>query len=131
MFKKSSRLIYCKSFSDQLIGSRTIKSQINKSSFNLINNHQQSSNIHQSRHLSSTSIKFDSESRKDPFFEIGLGKNKSKNRRVFAWGLSSTGAVGNTKYFTTPAQKHETILKPYHVRYFYNMKVSILRDRKF
>ena len=77
------------------------------------------------RHFSSSSKPENAEKSKDPFFEIdGLSKRKSRARSVFAWGLSATGAVGNTKYFNLGDLKYEQILKPFKIRYFTNMKVS-------
>lgn len=105
-----------------------------KCSFNsIINSIKLSSNLNylyksQSsiRSLSTNSIQPDlSKSKKDPFFEFdGLSKRKSRSRCVFAWGLSATGAVGNTRYFTTEKLKYEKILKPFRIKYFNNMKVS-------
>ena len=77
------------------------------------------------RRLSSSAVPEDVDKSKDPFLEIdGLSKRKSRARSVFAWGLSATGAVGNTKYFNLGDLKYEKILKPFKIRYFNSMKVS-------
>lgn len=80
-------------------------------------------NVNLNRYLSNV-IREDLPESKDPFAELeGLSKRKSKSRSVFAWGLSATGAIGNTKYFNLQEDKHEQILKPYRIKYFNNMKV--------
>lgn len=77
--------------------------------------------------LSSSSSTNNVDKSKDPFFEIdGLSKRKSRARSVFAWGLSATGAVGNTRYFNMGDLRCEQILKPFKIRYFNDMKVSNL-----
>ena len=103
----------------------TLINCVNNKSLIIVNNKSIiRSTLKRSLRQSSTTVKSDLPESKDPFLEIeGLSKRKSKARSVFAWGLSATGAIGNTKYFTLGKDKYEKILKPFKIKYFNDKKV--------